>query len=393
MKYSDTAARRRLPTAVTVLLSVLATVGVMLGALTALLGRDGLAVLQGWLLVRWAFVEEDADLAQAADQALEGMVSGLGDRWSYYVDEEAYAELKESRANQYLGIGVTVSTQQEAGLTILSVTPDSPAERAGLSEGEIITAVDGELVSGEARFAGTDLMKGIAGSEKTLTVLDSRGAARQVTIILAQIRVAVVEGTLLENGMGLVAIRNFNTNASEEFTAVVNELVEEGATALLFDVRNDGGGYVQELTQMLDFLLPEGAVFQSTPRWGFASAIRSDADCIGLPFGVLVNGASYSAAELFAAQLKESAGAPIVGELTSGKGYSQNTFPLLNGGAIGLSTARYSTGSGVSLIGTGITPDVEVSLTEEENRMLKAGQLLPEADRQLQALIQWMEQS
>ena len=144
---------------------------------------------------------------------------------------------------------------------------------------------------------------------------------------------------------------------------------------------------------MLDFLLPEGAVFQSTPRWGFASAIRSDADCIGLPFGVLVNGASYSAAELFAAQLKESAGAPIVGELTSGKGYSQNTFPLLNGGAIGLSTARYSTGSGVSLIGTGITPDVEVSLTEEENRMLKAGQLLPEADRQLQALIQWMEQS
>ena len=156
-------------------------------------------------------------------------------------------------------------------------------------------------------------------------------------------------------------------------------------------MRNDGGGYVRELTQMLGFLLPEGPVFQSSPRWGSATVIESDADCIDLPFGVLVNGQSYSAAELFAAQLRESAGALIVGEVTSGKGYSQRTFPLLNGGALGLSTARYSTGSGVSLIGTGLTPDVEVSLTEEEAAKLAAGQLAPEEDPQLQALIDQME--
>lgn len=391
MRQSDTAARRRIPTAVTVLLSVVITLAVVAGAVIALLGRDGLAVVQGWLLARWAFVEEDADLSEAADQALSGMVAGLGDRWSYYVDEESYASLQDSRANEYLGIGVTVTTEREEGLSVLSVTPDGPADRAGVVAGDVITAVDGVSVAGEARFEGTGLIGGEAGTQQKLTLLGADGTTREVTVTLEYIQVAVVQGTMLDNGMGLVTIRNFNSRATEEFEAAVTELVEQGASALLFDVRNDGGGYVRELTQMLDFLLPEGPVFQSSPRWGSATVIESDADCIDLPFGVLVNGQSYSAAELFAAQLRESAGALIVGEVTSGKGYSQRTFPLLNGGALGLSTARYSTGSGVSLIGTGLTPDVEVSLTEEEAAKLAAGQLAPEEDPQLQALIDQME--
>lgn len=391
MRQSDTAARRRIPTAVTVLLSVVITLAVVAGAVIALLGRDGLAVVQGWLLARWAFVEEDADLSEAADQALSGMVTGLGDRWSYYVDEESYAALQDSRANEYLGIGVTVTTEREEGLSVLSVTPDGPTDRAGVVAGDVITAVDGVSVAGEARFEGTGLIGGEAGTQQKLTLLGADGTTREVTVTLEYIQVAVVQGTMLDNGMGLVTIRNFNSRATEEFETAVTELVEQGASALLFDVRNDGGGYVRELTQMLDFLLPEGPVFQSSPRWGSATVIESDADCIDLPFGVLVNGQSYSAAELFAAQLRESAGAPIVGEVTSGKGYSQRTFPLLNGGALGLSTARYSTGSGVSLIGTGLTPDVEVSLTEEEAVKLAAGQLAPEEDPQLQALIDQME--
>ena len=391
MRQSDTAARRRIPTAVTVLLSVVITLAVAAGAVIALLGRDGLAVVQGWLLARWAFVEEDADLSEAADQALSGMVAGLGDRWSYYVDEESYAALQDSRANEYLGIGVTVTTEREEGLSVLSVTPDGPADRAGVVAGDVITAVDGVSVAGEARFEGTGLIGGEAGTQQKLTLLGADGTTREVTVTLEYIQVAVVQGTMLDNGMGLVTICNFNSRATEEFEAAVTELVEQGASALLFDVRNDGGGYVRELTQMLDFLLPEGPVFQSSPRWGSATVIESDADCIDLPFGVLVNGQSYSAAELFAAQLRESAGALIVGEVTSGKGYSQRTFPLLNGGALGLSTARYSTGSGVSLIGTGLTPDVEVSLTEEEAAKLAAGQLAPEEDPQLQALIDQME--
>ena len=196
MRQSDTAARRRIPTAVPVRLSVVITLAVVAGAVIALLGRDGLAVVQGWLLARWAFVEEDADLSEAADQALSGMVTGLGDRWSYYVDEESYAALQDSRANEYLGIGVTVTTEREEGLSVLSVTPDGPADRAGVVAGDVITAVDGVSVAGEARFEGTGLIGGEAGTQQKLTLLGADGTTREVTVTLEYIQVAVVQGAI-----------------------------------------------------------------------------------------------------------------------------------------------------------------------------------------------------
>ena len=130
-----------------------------------------------------------------------------------------------------------------------------------------------------------------------------------------------------------------------------------GARALVFDVRNNPGGYVTELTEILDDLLPEGKIFINRSSDGKETVYTSDADCVDLPMAVLVNRNSYSAAEFLAAQLQESAGAVVAGEQTSGKGFSQVLFDLPGGSAIGLSTARYYTGGGVSLIGTGLTPD------------------------------------
>ena len=136
---------------------------------------------------------------------------------------------------------------------------------------------------------------------------------------------------------------------------------------------------------MLDYLLPEVPVFTHKPRWWFKTVYMSDADCIDLPMVVIVNEHTYSAAELLAAQLRETREAPIVGELTSGKGYSQVTFPLANGGGVGLSTATYCTGSGRSLIGEGIIPDVELSLPE-------GAAIGGEDDVQLQAAIDLLKQ-
>lgn len=392
MQESGTKIRRPLPVWVRTAITAVVTVLVTLGLLALLLGREGLGLVQGWLLARWAFVEEDADLGRAADSALSGLVSGLGDRWSYYITPENYHALQDSRANRYVGIGVTVDYTDERGLFVRSVTEGSPAAQAGLAAGDIITAVDGQSVAGEERYAGVDRIGGEEGTQQTLTVLGQDGREREATLTLAYISVPVVTGRLLDNGMGLVKIRNFNSNADREFRDTVNGLVDQGAAALIFDLRNDGGGYIRELTRMLDFLLPEGDVFRSDPRWGISSASHSDADAVGLPFGVLVNTETYSAAELFAAQLRETLGTPIVGEVTSGKGYSQITFALANGGALGLSTARYRTGGGVSLIGTGITPDITLSLSEEQAAKLSAGTLEPEEDPQLQALIGLMEE-
>jgi carboxyl-terminal processing protease len=338
-------------------------------------------------VVRTQFVGE-YDQDTAADAALSGLVSGLGDRWSYYVNTSGYESLKSVRSNGYVGIGVTVSYTDKRGLLVQSVREDSPAAEGGLMTGDIITAVDGVSLAGEGQSQGTALIQGKAGTAVTLTVLGEDGTEREVTLRRAQLKNSPVTYELLENGVGYVALSNFNTGAGEALNAAVDDLVDQGATALLFDMRNNGGGYVSELTTALDHLLPEGPIFRSQTKSGKEQVTESDEACIDLPMAVLVNGNTYSAAEFFAAQCQESVGALIVGEETCGKGFSQQTIPLLNGGALNISTGRYTTGAGVSLIGTGVTLDGKVEMTEEESKALQAGTLSYEDDPQIQKALE-----
>jgi carboxyl-terminal processing protease len=192
---------------------------------------------------------------------------------------------------------------------------------------------------------------------------------------------------MLEGKIGYVRLFNFHTGSANALQTAVDGLMEQGAKKLIFDVRQNGGGYVKELTQMLDYLLPEGVVFQQSTDWGWSHRKESDAACIDLPMTVLMDGGSYSCAELFAAQLKESAGARLAGEHTVGKGYFQYYFPILNGGRLGLSIGRYTTGAGVWLAKTGLEPDIEISLSQEELTYFNARWLAVEEDPQLQAAI------
>lgn len=371
-------------------LGAVAAVFTLALALRLTLGADGFALLEGWTAVRASFVGE-YDAAEAADSALTGLVAGLGDRWSYYLGAEDYAEQNERRNNSYVGVGVTVGYDDPRGLTILSVRAGAPAEAAGLTPGEIVTAVDGLDVSGEGQAAGVDAVRGEEGTEVTLTVLGLDGESREVTVKRASVENLSVEYELLPGGVGYVDVNNFYTHSARQLTAAVDDLVSRGAEALVFDLRDNGGGYVDELTEMLDHLLPEGPIFRSQNKRGREVVTWSDADRIDLPMATLVNADTYSAAEFFAAQLQESLGAPIVGVETSGKGYSQQALPLANGGALNLSTGKYTTGAGVSLVGAGVTLDAEVSLTEEESLALWAGTLDHGADPQLQKALELLE--
>lgn len=368
---------------VKVLAAVLLTLALSTALWCVLLGRSGLAMVQTYLLARFAFVEEDADLDKAVDAGLDAFVDGLGDRWSYYLTQEGYQSTTQRRANSYVGVGVTVDYTREEGLLVQSVVKEGPADQAGVVPGDIITAVDGVSIAGDARQEGSDRIRGEAGTQVVLTLLGEDGSARDAACIRATLHNPSASGRLLDGGVGYVQLSNFYSGSADSFRQEVDALIDQGAQSLLVDVRNDPGGYVSELEQILDYLLPEGPVFTQKPRWGFQSVYQSDGDCVDLPMAVLVNEHSYSAAELLAAQLRESAGAPIVGEVTSGKGYSQITFPLANGGGVGLSTAAYCTGSGRSLIGEGLTPDVELSLTEgasiggaDDNQLQAAAALL-----------------
>lgn len=369
--------------AIAVLLTLLLSTGLWCLAL----GPSGIAMVQTYLLARFAFVEPDADLEEATDKALSAFVDGLGDRWSYYLPAQRHQETIERRANSYVGIGVTVdSVSREEGLLVQSVTRDGPADKAGVLAGDVITAVDGVSIAGEGRETASDLIRGEEGTKVALTLLGEDGASRDVTCTRATLHNASAQGRLLDDKVGYVQLSNFYSGSADSFQAEVDALLEQGAESLLIDLRGDPGGYVSELEQILDYLLPEGPVFTHKPRWWFKSVYVSDENCVDLPMAVLVNQHSYSAAELLAAQLRESVDAPIVGERTSGKGYSQLTFPLANGGGAGLSTAAYCTGSGHSLIGEGIVPDVELSLPEgaalggEDDVQLKAALELLVAD-------------
>lgn len=370
--------RRRVPGWLIAVISVVLTLAVLVGAVCLVLGRSGIALMEGYFLAKYAFVEAHADLDEAVDQALNGLVTGLGDRWSYYMTAEEYETIMTRRANNYVGVGVTVNYQREDGLLIQAVTAGGPAEEAGIVVGDVIIAVDGVSIAGDARDTATDLITGEEGTQVTLTLLRSDGTQADVVCTRKQLNNPSASGTLLEDNIGYIYLANFYSGAADSFRTTVEDLLSQGAERLIIDLRNDPGGYVSELQTILDYLLPEGPVFTDRPRWGSESVYQSDANCVDVPMVVIVNRDSYSAAELMAAQLRESIGAPIVGEVTSGKGYSQMTFFLPNDGGIGLSTAAYCTGSGHSLIGEGITPDVEVSLDDsgEDNQLQAAIELV-----------------
>lgn len=355
-------------------------------ALWLILGPYALSLAGAWGMVQTRFVGE-YDPDTAADAALNGLVAGLGDRWSYYTNAEGYAAMRERRDNSFVGIGVTVELAEGEGLLITELYENAPAQNAGLRLGEVITAVDGVSLADKTLEEATALVGGEEGTALTLTVRGLDGKKRQVELERAQVENISAVYELLEDKTGYIRVKNFYTHSADQVRSAVEDLQKQGARALVFDMRNNGGGYVSELTQMLDYLLPEGPIFRMEEKKGRETVTDSDPDCVDLPMVTLVNADTYSAAEFFAAQLQESIGAPIIGEETSGKGYSQQAIPLPNGGALNLSTGRYRTGAGVSLIGTGVALDEKVELSGEARAALASGTLERSEDAQLQAAL------
>ena len=225
-----------------------------LGITWHLLGQDGRTLLQAHQLIEKRFVGE-YDPAENLSATLETMVDSLGDRWSYYLDPEEAQRTREARSNAYVGIGVTVSQEPSDGLEIVGVTAGSPAQEAGLQVGEIIRAVDGQAIQPETREEAVEAIKGEEGTWLTLEVEAADGTRRTVELQRKQVHGITAAWKLLEDQVGLVTIQNFYAGTADLVKQGVAELQAQGARALVFDVRNNPGGYVTELTEILDDLL------------------------------------------------------------------------------------------------------------------------------------------
>lgn len=303
----------------------------------------------------------DADVTRMEDAAAEAMIGALGDRWSYYISAEEYASHLDRQSNSYVGIGVTVQKEaNDKGIEIVAVNPDGPAAEAGILMGDIITHADGTFLGDLTLSAGKSLIIGEKNTNVVLTVLRGEETL-EVTVTRKVIHSRTAEGVMLTDDIGYVVITNFHEGAGTETVEEVEKLLEQGAEKLIFDVRNNPGGYVHEMVYALDYLLPEGPLFRSVNYNGAESVDASDADCLDLPMAVLINGNTYSAAEFFAAALSEYDWAVTVGEPTCGKGYYQTTIQLGDGSAVQLSTGAYTTPNGVNLTEVGgLKPDVPV---------------------------------
>lgn len=338
--------------------------------------------LENLLLERFV---DGADSTQLQDAAAHAMVGALGDRWSYYIPKAEYDAYLENKNNSYVGVGVTIE-QTELGYRIIKLSQDGPAQLAGILTGDVIVAVDGTRVASLTLDEGKAMVRGPENTQVQITVLRD-GQELDFMVTRRTVATVVSSGVMLEDGIGLVTIVNFNANCYKSTMRAIEELLKEGATALIFDVRFNGGGYKSELVNILDDLLPEGALFRSEYYTGATSVDDSDAACLEIPMVVLINDQSFSAAEFFAAALREYDWAILVGTQTQGKGHYQETYLLSDGSAVGVSTGRYTTPNGVDLEGVGLTPDIIVEVDEETYARIYAGILDPMEDPQVLAAI------
>lgn len=341
-------------------------------------------------LISERFIGE-ADGKALEDAAAHAMVSATGDRWSYYIPADEYAAYEERMANAYVGVGITIQVlENEGGFRIVEISPGGPAEEAGLMVGDVVVAVEDQDVTQMDTNQVRDLVRGKEGTYVSMTVR-RQGGSLTLSVARRQVQTPVASWTMLEGNIGLVTIENFDSRCAEETIAAIEALLSDGAKKLIFDVRNNPGGYAREMVKVLDYLLPEGELFRTVSYTGMENVDYSDANCLNLPMAVLVNANSYSAAEFFAAALRDYDAAVVVGEATSGKGYFQNTYRLRDGSAVSLSVGKYFTPNGASLEAVGITPDVIVAVEDTLAMQIYGGTLEPMQDPQILAALDALE--
>lgn len=344
----------------------------------------------------YAIIQEqyigDADNETVIDAAAQAMVLATGDRWSYYMNASDYAAYKEQTSNAYVGIGVTVNTDDpDKGFLIEKVDPNGGAASVGIQVGDYITHIEGVEMYGMPASEAREKIRGKEGTKVELTI-NRNGESIVMVVPRGAIVTVVAEGQMVDDKIGLITITNFDERCQKETVAAIQSLKEQGAEALIFDVRNNPGGYKSELVALLDFLLPEGVLFRSETYSGKTEVDNSDAGCLDMPMAVLINGDSYSAAEFFAAALVEYDWAFTVGEHTTGKGYYQTNVELPDGSAVHLSVGKFFTPKGVSLAEVeGIAPTFTVEMDEQQAEALLADTLAPEDDPQVQKAVEELQ--
>jgi carboxyl-terminal processing protease len=324
------------------------------------------------------FVEPDAaDTAILQDGAIRGLFEALNDPHSTYIDPDTFALSKDDFEGAFHGIGATVS-QQDGFIVIVQPLPDTPAERAGLSAGDIILQVDGESAEGWSVEEAVLRIRGPIGTTVSLTIRHGDGVVETLDIERDAIEVASVSavppGGVLRDAdgntitdVGYIRISSYTRTTPQELEDAIAAAEAAGVRGLILDVRSNPGGLLQETVEIADMLLDGGDIVTQVERDGSErTASAREGVITALPIVVVQDGFSASGAELMAAALQENGRAQVVGEPSFGKGTVNRAIELSNGGAVYVSIARWLTPARNQIEGRGVIPDVEVTLTIED---------------------------
>lgn len=317
--------------------------------------------------IKRSFVDETNEKTLADGVAL-GMVYALNDPYSAYMSAEEYNKKLDDNEGLDAGIGISICSHPDTSyIYVINVSVGSPADLAGIKAGDSITAVDGtdvleigvsaavEKIRGEI---GTDCVLSINRGDETLSLTATRGRYVTTSVFSHMI-----------DSLCYIQITDFNAATVPQFEAAIADATDKGATGLIFDVRGNGGGTLDSVDKILDILLPEGEVVSATYKNGKKEVLfSSDKNEIDLPMTVLCDEGTASAAELFAASIRDFEKGKLIGTKTYGKGIMQETFALSDGSAVRLTVAYFNPPSGINFHGKGLTPDIEITLTEDEQK-------------------------
>lgn len=329
----------------------------------------------------------DVDEEALEEGIYKGYIQGLEDPYSVYYNEEETKDLYETTEGEYSGIGAVLSQDLESGvITLVQIYEDSPAAKAGLKDNDILTKVGDIEVTDMDLSEVVTYIKGEKGTDVDLSVLRGEDAEEiTVTATRDTVEAQTVKYEMLEGQTGYLSVSEFDSVTYAQYEEALNELTAQGMTGLIVDLRNNPGGNLNTVCEMLDLVLPKGTIVYTEDKDGKRETATSDDEHqINVPMVVLVNGNSASASEIYAGAIQDYGIGKIVGTQTYGKGVVQQIFDLGDGTSVKLTIAEYFTPNGRSIDGEGITPDVEVEYEADENN--------PEADNQLEKALEVMKE-
>ena len=325
----------------------------------------------------------------AQDYMYYGLLSSLGDPYTYYMDKKTFTSFMEQTEGEYIGIGTVISVDENDGrLVIVSPYENSPAAKAGILPGDKILSVDNLAASKENYEQIVKNLKGAAGTTAKIKIIrpSKSNKVLEFNVVREKIDIPTVSHKVFDN-IGYLRITNFDKNTYEQFVNAYNLISKNNLKGLIIDLRNNPGGLLDSVVKIADELVPKDCIVYTEDKNGNKKFIYSDDKYIKLPLVVLVNGNSASASEVLSGAIKDLKRGILVGSKTFGKGLVQNLFPLRDGSAVKVTVAKYYTPAGICINGKGIEPDYKIELPEDT--MISG--LEPKDDLQLQKALELLD--